>query len=566
MVLERGFLEDQYPSDEQKTALAAETGLTEHQVSIWFTHRRRKERRANEDQMQLDGMDQNNGIVEFDVESLDEETLARYSEMQEIIELAKGRLEFPYREDGPPLALYFDEIPEGSARAGQDIAHVGQNAVVQRALTAKQELEKLEASIKREQERLLKQKEKQDSKQEKARLREIARLEAERQRQLERALREQKREEERLKKQEARMRTLQLKEEKRLEAEMQRELKRKQKEFEKEEKKRSKEMMRALYRQEREALRTRTVYSHQKDDLDIEWDNLVSKYKEENGIPKDVPIVEGQCQDLVRPPFPPPDIEMLDLLPKESNQAIAGFLIASWDFLMSFHQVLAIDLVSVDEFVQWVVDGSQQSKLHEIHINLIRLIQSDAEESRAIVPDNNNNNKPDENRGLPYFTGARLLEEAWAWGFDVDSWRAHLNRVTWTEICRQVCISAGLGKKRPVTKRKKASAGSGKPGEDLIVSADTGKLELQLPSRLSESSVKGACWMVLKDAGYEGLRVEEIAKRIQKMGLRDLRTSRTPETSGKLCVSFSFSCLIEAIMNSVVLYYSRWCDGKGYSF
>jgi len=390
-------------------------------------------------------------------------------------------------------------------------------------------------------------------------------LEAERQRQLERALREQKREEERLKKQEARMRTLQLKEEKRLEAEMQKELKRKQKELEKEEKKRSKEMMRALYRQEREALRTRTVYSHQKDDLDIEWDNLVLKYKRENGIPEDVQITEGQCQALVRPPFPPANIEMLNLLPQESNQEIAGLLIASWDFLMSFHQVLAIDVVSVDQFVQWVLDGSQQCKLHEIHINLIRLIQSDAEESRAIVSDNNNN-KPDENHGLPYFTGARLLEEAWAWGFDVDSWRAHLNRVTWTEICRQVCISAGLGKKRPVTKKKKASAGSGKPGEDLIVSADTGKLELQLPSRLSESSVKGACWMVLKDAGYEGLRVEEIAKRIQKMGLRDLRTSRTPETSGMLFACFSFSCMIETIKSPIIFFFSRWCDGKGYPF
>ncbi len=26
------------------------------------------------------------------------------------------------------------------------------------------------------------------------------------------------------------------------------------------------------------------------------------------------------------------------------------------------------------------------------------------------------------------------LEEAWAWGFDVDTWRAHLNGLTWPEV------------------------------------------------------------------------------------------------------------------------------------
>ena len=29
---------------------------------------------------------------------------------------------------------------------------------------------------------------------------------------------------------------------------------------------------------------------------------------------------------------------------------------------------------------------------------------------------------------------AGCLEEAWAWGFDVDVWRAHLNPLTWPEV------------------------------------------------------------------------------------------------------------------------------------
>ena len=41
---------------------------------------------------------------------------------------------------------------------------------------------------------------------------------------------------------------------------------------------------------------------------------------------------------------------------------------------------------------------------------------------------------------------AQLLEEGWAWGFDVDSWRAHLNALTWPEVARQLAIAAGLGR------------------------------------------------------------------------------------------------------------------------
>lgn len=31
---------------------------------------------------------------------------------------------------------------------------------------------------------------------------------------------------------------------------------------------------------------------------------------------------------------------------------------------------------------------------------------------------------------------AHALEEAWAWGFDVDVWRAHLNAQTWPEVSK----------------------------------------------------------------------------------------------------------------------------------
>ena len=48
---------------------------------------------------------------------------------------------------------------------------------------------------------------------------------------------------------------------------------------------------------------------------------------------------------------------------------------------------------------------------------------------------------------------AAALEEAWAWGFDVDAWRAHLNVLSWPEVLRQTAIALGLGPKRPRDRR-----------------------------------------------------------------------------------------------------------------
>lgn len=48
---------------------------------------------------------------------------------------------------------------------------------------------------------------------------------------------------------------------------------------------------------------------------------------------------------------------------------------------------------------------------------------------------------------------AAALEEAWAWGFDVDAWRAHLNVLSWPEVLRETAIALSLGPKRPRDRR-----------------------------------------------------------------------------------------------------------------
>jgi len=52
-----------------------------------------------------------------------------------------------------------------------------------------------------------------------------------------------------------------------------------------------------------------------------------------------------------------------------------------------------------------------------------------------------------------------------------------------------------------------------------------------MPSRLTQGTVKAAAWQVLSEVGPEGLTISEIAIRIQKQGLRDLRTTKTPEAT-----------------------------------
>ena len=48
---------------------------------------------------------------------------------------------------------------------------------------------------------------------------------------------------------------------------------------------------------------------------------------------------------------------------------------------------------------------------------------------------------------------AALLDEAWAWGYNVDAWRCHLNIMTWPEVLRQFSVVLGAGPSRARPKR-----------------------------------------------------------------------------------------------------------------
>ena len=138
----------------------------------------------------------------------------------------------------------------------------------------------------------------------------------------------------------------------------------------------------------------------------------------------------------------------------------------------------------------------------------------------------------------------------------------------------------------------------GTEGED-VVADEGGGLKLRMPLRFQHGTVKAAAWQVcashlaisthipwcvgaamqhahaaldeelgrqvLAEAGPAGLSTVEIAKRIQQQGLRDLRTSKTPEVGRSLLrkqcrwadqqSSAGVCCYVQpqAIYNQVVL-------------
>ncbi len=87
-----------------------------------------------------------------------------------------------------------------------------------------------------------------------------------------------------------------------------------------------------------------------------------------------------------------------------------------------------------------------------------------------------------------------MLEEAWAWGFDVDSWRAHLSPMTWPEVLRQVAIIAGAGPKR-VKPQREVKSKMGVEGED-VVQGEGGEISLRMPARFGGGTMKAAAWLV----------------------------------------------------------------------
>ncbi|KAJ6853925.1 homeobox-DDT domain protein RLT2 isoform X2 [Iris pallida] len=217
-----------------------------------------------------------------------------------------------------------------------------------------------------------------------------------------------------------------------------------------------------------------------------------------------------------------------------------------WNFLATFADVLELWPLTLDEFLQALHDYDSKL-LGEIHVSLLKSIIEDIEDvarTPAIALGANQNSAANPGGGHP-----QIIEGAYAWGFNIRSWQRHLNFLTWPEILRQFAVSAGFGpqlKKRNVEHTYCRDDNEGNDGEGVISTLRNGVAAENAVAlmhekgyshrrrsrhRLTPGTVKFAAFHVLSLEGSRGLTILEVADKIQKSGLRDLTTSKTPEAS-----------------------------------
>ncbi|XP_073061093.1 homeobox-DDT domain protein RLT2-like isoform X2 [Primulina eburnea] len=373
---------------------------------------------------------------------------------------------------------------------------------------------------------------------------EIERKDRERRKEEERVLREKQREEERHRREQRR--------------EMERREKFLQKEYIRAEKMRLKEEL----RREKEAVRfkaannraaARRIAKESMDLIDDERLELMELAASSKGLPSILALDDDTLQNLDSlkdklPGFPPKSVHLkkpFGVQPWTDSDENVGNLIMVWRFLITFADVLGLWPFTLDEFTQAFNDFDSRL-LGEIHVALLRSIMKDIEDvarTPATAPATNQSSAINPGGGH-----LQIVEGAYAWGFDLLSWQRHLSPLTWPEVLRQFALSAGFGPKlkRKVEPGYAHDANEVDDGSEIISNLRSGlavenavalmqERGLSKPRRsrhrLTPGTVKFAAFHILSLVGSKGLSILEVANKIQKSGLRDLTTSKTPEAS-----------------------------------
>ncbi|CAN1844627.1 Homeobox-DDT domain protein RLT2 [Linum perenne] len=371
---------------------------------------------------------------------------------------------------------------------------------------------------------------------------------------LERQERERRKEEERLMREKQR-------EEERYQREQRREMERREKFLQKESLKAERMRQKEEMRREREVARQKaaTERAHARriakesveliEDEKLELMELAASNK---GLPSLLSLDFESLQnlDLFRgelSTFPPKSVPLrrpFAVQPWSNSEENIGNLLMVWRFIITFTDVLGLWPFTFDEFVQAFHDYDPRL-LGEIHVALLKSIIKDIEDvGRPPVSGLGANQNSSGNPGGGH---PRIVEGAYAWGFDIRNWQRHLNPLTWPEILRQFGLSAGFG---PRLKRRKIDHfrddNEGNDGKDVISNLRNGAAVENAVAimhergfsnprrsrhRLTPGTVKYAAFHILSVEGSNGLSILDVAEKIQKSGLRDLSTSKTPEAS-----------------------------------
>lgn len=252
--------------------------------------------------------------------------------------------------------------------------------------------------------------------------------------------------------------------------------------------------------------------------------------------------------------FPPKSVQLkkpFSIQPWIASDDNVGNLLMAWRFCLNFADILGLWPFTLDEFLQAFHDYDSRL-LAEIQIALLKLIIKDIEDVARTPsggPGTNQYSAVNPEGGHP-----QIVEGAFFWGFDIRNWQRLLNPLTWSEVLRQFALSAGFGP--PLTKKRERTCLNDsdeiKGCEDIVSNLRSGSAALNAVAimqekgfmsqrksrhRLTPGTVKFAAYHVLALEGDKGLNVLDIAERIQKSGLRDLSTSKTPEASISVALS-----------------------------
>ncbi|KAL6848942.1 hypothetical protein ACP4OV_021525 [Aristida adscensionis] len=407
---------------------------------------------------------------------------------------------------------------------------------------------KIAKEVEAHEKRIRKELERQDllnRKREEQMRREMERHDRERRKEEERLMREKQREEERQQREQRR-------EHKRMEKFLLKQSIRAEKLRQKEELRKEKEAAKQKAANERAtARRIAREYMELMEDERLELMELASRSK---GLPSMLSLDSETLQQLdsfrgMLKQFPMETVRLkvpFSVKPWTASEDNIGNLLMVWKFFVTFADVLGLPSFTLDEFVQSLHDYDSRL-LGELHVALLKSIIKDIEDvarTPSVGLGVNQSSSANPGGGHPH-----IVEGAYAWGFNILTWQRHLNFLTWPEILRQFGLCAGFGpqlKKRNAENVGYRDDNEGHDGGDVISTLRNGSAAVNAAARMKErgytnrrrsrhrltpGTVKFAAFHVLSLEGSKGLTILEVAEKIQKSGLRDLTTSKTPEAS-----------------------------------
>ncbi|XP_039031449.1 homeobox-DDT domain protein RLT3-like isoform X2 [Hibiscus syriacus] len=231
------------------------------------------------------------------------------------------------------------------------------------------------------------------------------------------------------------------------------------------------------------------------------------------------------CKDLLAK-FPPSTVKMkqpFSMQPWDSSPETVKKLFKVFHFLYTYSVTLDICSFTLDEFAQAFHD-KDSLLLGKIHVSLLKLLLSDVQEELSGAL-------------LPHFSLSckflALLQSVENQEFVIDFWKTSLNPLTWTEILRQVLVSAGFGSKQGLLRRE----------------ALRKEMDHMVRFGLRPGSLKGELFKILSQRGNNGLKASDLALSLKVTELN--LTSTTQELEELICSTLSSDItLFEKISSS----------------